>query len=280
MVEPTPLRRNVARVRALSVREGSGVERPDLLAAEEPMEIRVHGPGQEAVPIVVTMRTPGGDFELAAGFLFTEGLISGRDDVRRVSYCEDLAPDEQHYNVVTVELARPFDGEALRRSFLASSSCGICGKATLDDVEVHCAPVAPGLEVGGDAILAMPLALRRAQRVFEETGGLHAAGLFAPDGKLLALREDVGRHNAVDKIVGESLLAGSLPLSDRVLQVSGRVGFEIVQKAARAGVPVISAVGAPSSLSVEAADRLGLTLVGFVRDGGFNVYAHPERIRA
>jgi FdhD protein len=280
MVEPTPLRRNVARVRALSVREGAGVERPDLLAAEEPMEIRVHGPGQEAVPVAVTMRTPGGDFELAAGFLFTEGLIAGRDDVRRVSYCEDLAPDEQHYNVVTVELTRRFDADAVRRSFVASSSCGICGKATLDDVEVHCAPIAPGPQVEGDAILAMPLTLRRAQRVFEETGGLHAAGLFAPGGKLLALREDVGRHNAVDKIVGESLLAGDLPLSGRVIQVSGRVGFEIVQKAARAGVPVISAVGAPSSLSVEAADRLGMTLVGFVRDGGFNVYAHPERILA
>jgi FdhD protein len=280
MVEPTPLRRSVARVRALSVREGAGVERPDLLAAEEPMEIRVQGPGQEAVPVAVTMRTPGGDFELAAGFLFTEGLIAGREDVRRVSYCEDLAPAEQHYNVVTVELATPFDAERVRRSFLASSSCGICGKATLDDVEVHCAAIAPGPEVERDAILEMPHTLRLAQRVFEETGGLHAAGLFAPGGKLLALREDVGRHNAVDKIVGESLLAGDLPLTGRVLQVSGRVGFEIVQKAARAGVPVISAVGAPSSLSVEAAERMGMTLVGFVREDGFNVYAHPERIRA
>jgi FdhD protein len=278
MVEPTPLRRSTARVRALSVRQGAGVERPDLLAAEEPMEIRVQGPGQEAVPIVVTMRTPGGDFELAAGFLFTEGLIAGRDEVRRVSYCEDLAPGEQHYNVVTVELATPFDPGAVRRSFVASSSCGICGKATLEDVEVHCAPIAPGPRVEAGTILAMPDALRRAQRVFEETGGLHAAGLFAPGGKLLALREDVGRHNAVDKIVGESLLAGDLPLSGRVLQVSGRVGFEIVQKAARAGIPVISAVGAPSSLSVEAAERMGITLVGFVRGDRFNVYAHPERI--
>jgi FdhD protein len=279
MAEPTPLRRNVARVRALSVREGAALERPDVLAAEEPMEIRVHGPGQEQVPAAVTMRTPGGDFELAAGFLFTEGLIEARDDVRRVSYCEDLSPQEQHYNVVTVELWRPFDERLLRRNFLATSSCGICGKATLDDVEVHCAPIAPGPEVEAHAILAMPTALRRAQRVFEETGGLHAAGLFSPGGRLLALREDVGRHNAVDKIVGESLLAGDLPLAERVLQVSGRIGFEIVQKAARAGVPVISAVGAPSSLSAEAADRLGMTLVGFVRDGRFNVYSHPERIR-
>jgi FdhD protein len=277
--EAAPLRRNVARVRALAVSEGATVERPDVLAAEEPMEIRVEGAGQPAVAVAVTMRTPGGDFELATGFLFTEGLIANRDDVRRVSYCEDLEPDEQHYNVVTVELTRPFDADAVRRNFYASSSCGICGKATLDDVEVHCAPIGPGPEVEGDAIAGMPDALRGAQRVFEQTGGLHAAGLFSAEGELLALREDVGRHNAVDKIVGERLLAGDLPLSERVLQVSGRIGFEIVQKAARAGIPVISAVGAPSSLAVEAAERLGMTLVGFVRDGRFNLYTHPGRIR-
>jgi FdhD protein len=278
MAEPVPIRRNVARVRALAVDAGAKVERPDVLAAEEPMEIRVEGEGQRAVPVAVTMRTPGSDFELAAGFLYTEGLISSRDEVRRVSYCEDLEPEEQHYNVVTVELARPFDAAVLRRNFFANSSCGICGKATLDDVEVHCAPIAPGPEVQGDAITAMPDTLRQAQRVFEQTGGLHAAGLFAPGGKLLALREDVGRHNAVDKIVGQGLLAGDLPLSERVLQVSGRIGFEIVQKAARAGLPVITAVGAPSSLAVEAAERMGMTLVGFVREQRFNVYTHPERI--
>lgn len=280
MPEAVPLRRNVARVRALAVREGASVERPDVLAAEEPMEIRVEGEGQPAVAVAVTMRTPGGDFELATGFLFTEGLISGSDDVRRVSYCEDLEPEEQHYNVVTVELTRSFDTDAVRRNFYASSSCGICGKATLDDVEVHCAPIAAGgPEVDGATIGQMPDALRSAQRVFEQTGGLHAAGLFSVEGALLSLREDVGRHNAVDKIVGERLLAGDLPLSERVLQVSGRIGFEIVQKAARAGIPVISAVGAPSSLAVSAAERLGMTLVGFVRDGRFNVYTHPGRIR-
>jgi FdhD protein len=279
MADAIPLRRNVSRVRALSVRAGDVRERPDLLATEEPMEIRVEGAGQDPVSVAVTMRTPGGDFELAAGFLFTEGLIGGRDEVRRVSYCEDLAPDEQHYNVVTVELARSFDATALSRNFYASSSCGICGKATLDDVEVHCAPIAPGPEVDGEALLSMPDALRSGQRVFEQTGGLHAAGLFSPGARLLALREDVGRHNAVDKIVGECLLAGDLPLSERVLQVSGRIGFEIVQKAARAGIPVISAVGAPSSLAVEAAERLGMSLVGFVREDRFNVYTHAERIR-
>jgi len=279
MAEAVPLRRNVARVRATAVNAGVAAERPDILAAEEPMEIRVEGAGQPAVSVAVTMRTPGGDFDLAAGFLFTEGLIDRADDVRRVSYCEDLEPDEQHYNVVTVELARPFDAELLRRNFYASSSCGICGKATLDDVEVHCAPIAPGPEVAGAVISGLPGALRRAQRVFEQTGGLHAAGLFTADGELRSLREDVGRHNAVDKIVGERLLAGDLPLSDGVLQVSGRIGFEIVQKAGRAGIPVISAVGAPSSLAVDAGGRLGMTLVGFVRDDRFNVYTHPERIR-
>ena len=278
MAEAVPIRRNIARVRALAVDAGAKVERPDVLAAEEPMEIRVEGADQQAVAVAVTMRTPGSDFELAVGFLYTEALISSRDEVRRVSYCEDLEPEDQHYNVVTVELARPFDASVLRRSFFASSSCGICGKATLDDVEVHCSPISPGPEVRGEAITAMPGTLRTAQRVFEQTGGLHAAGLFAPGGKLLALREDVGRHNAVDKIVGQGLLAGDLPLSERVLQVSGRIGFEIVQKAARAGIPVITAVGAPSSLAVEAAERLGMTLVGFVREQRFNVYTHPERV--
>jgi FdhD protein len=275
---PIPLRRNVTAAKVLRVTDGSRSVRADTLATEEPMEIRVAGLGQDAVPAAVTMRTPGGDFELAAGFLYTEGLIQGRHDVARVSYCEDLRPEEQRYNVVTVELTRPFDPSVLSRNFYANSSCGICGKATLEDVEVHCAPLSPGPEVAADAIRLLPDALRGAQDVFERTGGLHAAGLFDPDGGLLSLREDVGRHNAVDKVVGEALLAGELPLAERILQVSGRVSFEIVQKAARAGIPIVSAVSAPSSLAVQAADRLGMTVIGFVREGRFNVYAHPERI--
>lgn len=279
MAEPQPLRRSTARVRATAVWGDGVAERSDELATEEPMEIRVEGPGQEAEPVAVTMRTPGGDFELAAGFLFTEGLIAGREDVRRVSYCEDLAPQEQHYNVVTVELARPFDPEPLRRrSFFSSSSCGICGKAALEDVEVGCGPIAPGPRVPAEVIRGLPDSLRRAQRVFDRTGGLHAAGLFTPSGKLLSAREDVGRHNAVDKVIGEAVLAGDLPLAGRVLQVSGRIGFEIVQKAARAGIPVLGAVGAPSSLAVDAAERLGMTLAGFVREHRFNVYTHAARI--
>ena len=272
-----PARRNVTNVRVTAVHDGVRSERPDVVATEEPLEIRAGGPGQEARAVAVTMRTPGGDYELAAGFLFTEGLIAP-GDVRRVAYCDDLGDDEQRYNVVTVTLARTFDHEALRRNFFATSSCGICGKAALDDVEVRCAPVAGDTQVATSVLVALPDALRAKQRVFDRTGGLHAAGLFTPAGELVTLREDVGRHNAVDKVIGERLLAGDLPLADHVLQVSGRASFEIVQKAAVAGIPVVSAVSAPSSLAVDAAERLGLTLVGFVRDGRCNVYAHPERV--
>jgi len=279
MREPTSVpRRNITRAKVAAVRSGTSTERTDVLVTEEPMEIRVEGPAQAAVSVAVTMRTPGGDFELAAGFLFTEGLIGGREDVRTISYCEDLSPDEQRYNVVTVKLAGAFDAERLKRNFYATSSCGICGKAALEHIEVACAPVGPGPQVSGRVIGSLPTALRQQQRVFEQTGALHAAGLFAPDGRMLALREDIGRHNAVDKIVGEALLAGALPLSGRILFVSGRASFEIVQKAATAGVPIVAAVSAPSSLAVEAAERFGMTVVGFVREDRFNVYSHPERV--
>jgi FdhD protein len=273
-----PVRRNVTRAKVMAVNDGVRSERADTLASEEPMEIRVEGPEHRPVSVAVTMRTPGGDCELAAGFLFTEGLIDTREEIINVSYCEDLAPQEQRYNVVTVKLAHTFDETLLRRNFYASSSCGICGKATLDDVEVHCAPLAAGPQVAPAVIQGLPEALRAGQRVFEQTGGLHAAGVFSASGELRSVREDVGRHNAVDKVVGEALLSGELPMTERLLQVSGRVSFEIVQKAARAGIPLIAAVSAPSSLAVEAADRLGMTVVGFVRDGRFNVYTHPERI--
>ena len=271
------LRRNATPVRVLSVRGGHRSERPDVVASEEPMEIRAHGPGQEPVRVAVTMRTPGGDFELAAGFLFTEGLI-GPDDVRQVAYCDDVDTEDQRYNVITVALAERFDEDRLHRNFFATSSCGVCGKAALEDVEVRCAPIPAGFRVSAETIVELPGRLRSAQRVFDRTGGLHAAGLFTGDGDVVTVREDVGRHNAVDKTIGEQLLAGTLPLADRIMQVSGRVSFEIVQKAAVAGVPVLSAVGAPSSLAVDAAERLGVTIVGFVRDGGCNVYSGAERI--
>jgi FdhD protein len=257
--------------------DGVRSERTDTLAAEEPLEIRVQGPGQEQRSVAVTMRTPGGDFELAVGFLFTEGLIVP-SDVVRVAYCDNLPGEDQQYNIVSITLNRPFDHDQLKRNFYATSSCGVCGKAALDDIEVRCAPVAEGTRVSTDTLLGLPTALRRAQKVFDRTGGLHAAALFEPDGKLVTIREDVGRHNAVDKMVGEQVLAGKVPLADHVLQVSGRLSFEIVQKAAVAGIPIVSAVSAPSSLAVEAGERFGMTLVGFVRDDRLNVYTHPERV--
>ena len=272
------LRRTVSPARVLIVREGSPVVGPDRLASEEPMEIRAAGPGQAAESVAVTLRTPGNDFELAVGFLYTEDLIASRDDVASVAYCADLGPEEQPYNIVTVELTRPFDGSALQRNFYATSSCGICGKASIDQVHLSCARLEPGPVVAGSTVVALPDRLRAAQRIFEETGGLHGSGLFDAEGKLLSVREDIGRHNAVDKLVGMSLLAGSTPLSDRVLMVSGRVSFEIVQKGAKAGVPILCAVSAPSNLAVDTAEDLGMTLVGFVRGGGFNVYTHVERI--
>jgi FdhD protein len=277
MATAEPLRRNVTDVRVTVVNDGVRGQRPDTLATEEPMEIRVHGPGQPAEAVAVTMRTPGADHELAVGFLFTEGLI-GAGEVRRVAYCDDLDGEEQRYNVVTVTLDRPFDHDRLHRNFFATSSCGVCGKATLDDVEVRCDPVSDGPVVAADLLVSLPDRLRSKQRVFDRTGGLHAAALFAPSGELLALREDVGRHNAVDKVIGEQVLAGRVPLADRVLQVSGRASFEIVQKAAVAGIPIVSAVSAPSSLAVEAGARFGMTIVGFVRDGRCNVYTGPERV--
>ncbi len=277
MATTEPLRRNVTDVRMTVIDLGVRSHRPDTLATEEPMEIRVQGPGQRAQPVAVTMRTPGADHELAVGFLYTEGLIAP-GEVRRVAYCDDLEDDEQRYNVVTVTLDRPFDHERLHRNFFASSSCGVCGKATLDDVEVRCEPVADGPVVPVDVLVSLPDRLRSKQRVFDRTGGLHAAGLFTPAGDLVELREAVGRHNAVDKVIGDRFLAGAVPLSDLVLQVSGRASFEIVQKAAVARVPIVSAVSAPSSLAVDAAARFGITLAGFVRDGRCNVYTRPERI--
>jgi FdhD protein len=276
MQPAAPLRRNVTTARVLALREGTTFERADRLAGEEPMEIRAGGPGQEPASVSVTMRTPGSDFELAAGFLLTEGLVTSRDEIASVAYCE-LPDEDQNYNVVTVRLLRPFDAEALRRNFYATSSCGVCGKASLDQVRVACAVLPDGPTVTGSVLLSLPEALRSAQRVFEQTGGLHAAGLFDPAGQAVAVREDVGRHNAVDKLVGWALLNEGL-LSGRVLMVSGRVSFEIVQKAAVAGIPIVCAVSAPSSLAVEVADDVGMTLVGFLRGNGFNVYSHPERI--
>jgi FdhD protein len=261
----------------VAVRPDRHLRRPDRLATEEPMEIRVAGPGQVPEPVTVTMRTPGHDFELAVGFLYTEGLV-GPSDVAAVKYCELPDDEEQRYNIVTVELRRPAAATSRLRSFPASSSCGLCGTATLDEVERRCPPVAPGPAVPGSVLPTLPGRLRAGQRLFEETGGLHGAALAGADGTVGCVREDVGRHNAVDKVVGHAVLGRAVPLSGRVLMVSGRVSFEIVQKAAMAGIGVIGAVSAPSSLAVEAAERLGVTVAGFIRDGGYNLYSHPERV--
>ncbi len=277
MVAPEHVRRNVTPVRVLAVRGDVRSERADTLATEEPLEIRAHGPEQDAIRVAVTMRTPGGDFELAAGFLVTEGLVTPLG-IRRVAYCDDLDDEEQRFNVVTVTLTEPFDEAMLSRNFYATSSCGVCGKASLDDIAVRCDVVPVGAAISARTLVGLPDRLRASQQVFDRTGGLHAAGLFTMSGEPIGIREDVGRHNAVDKVIGEQALAGRLPLADTALQVSGRASFEIVQKAAVAGIPVVASVSAPSSLAVEAGDRLGVTVVGFVRDGRCNVYTHPDRI--
>lgn len=254
--------------------ETPNVER-DVVAVEEPMEIRI---GDHRVS--VTMRTPGDDFELAAGFLFTEGLIGGREAIAELRYCDTEEPQE--YNIVTARLRDPdaFDPTSLKRNFYTTSSCGVCGKASLEAIEIRGVDPLPldAWRVDAATIRGLPEALRASQPVFERTGGIHAAGLFTPEGELLVLREDVGRHNAVDKVVGHRLLEDALPARDGVLAVSGRASFEIAQKALAAGIAMIVAVGAPSSLAVEVAERFGMTLVGFAKPTGFNVYTGAARI--
>ena len=269
---------SVSDARVLAVDGDRARERRDRLATEEPLEIRVAAPGADAASVAVTMRTPGHDFELAAGFLLTEGVVEGRDDIESIVYCEDVEEPEQRYNVVTVRLRRAVDLESLRRNVYMSSSCGVCGKASIDQLEVRCPVIADGPVVERAVIEGLSDTLRQAQRVFDQTGGLHATGLFTADGTLRLLREDVGRHNAMDKLVGSQLLAGATPLSSSVVLVSGRLSFELVQKAAVAGVPVLCAVSAPSSLAVSTAKQLGVTLVGFLRGDRFNVYSHTRRV--
>lgn len=253
----------------------------DLLVTEEPLEIRVIVGGSTWMS-TVTMRTPGADFELAAGFLHGEQLIRDADDIRRISYCVDRSIEPaQRYNIVNVALregAAPELG-APQRSFAMTSSCGVCGKANLDALRLRGVPTIPaGQRVAVATVRALPEALRTGQRLFASTGGLHAAGLFDTTGQLLAVREDIGRHNAVDKLLGWALLERRLPLHQHLLMVSGRTSYEILQKALVAGVPVVCAVSAPSSLAVALASEFGLTLVGFLRGERFNIYTGAERI--
>jgi len=276
-----PRRGSKTKTRVRVVEDGHARVRPDTLATEEPMEIRLVS-GDVRQTVAVTMRTPGADFELAAGFLYGEGIVSSPEDILKISYCvsADLGV-EQQYNIVNVELRgdRSYDLRSLERHFYTTSACGVCGKASLDQLELRgCPVIPPGPEVVAQTIYALPNKLREAQGLFEATGGLHAAALFDASGELVALKEDVGRHNATDKLIGWALLEERLPLSNHLIMVSGRSSFEILQKCLAAGVPIVCAISAPSSLAVDVAQQFGITLVGFLRGNKFNVYSGFDRL--
>ncbi|HWJ09942.1 MAG TPA: formate dehydrogenase accessory sulfurtransferase FdhD [Nocardioides sp.] len=270
--------RVTARRRVLRIREGVVDHRPDTLAVEEPMEIRVGGRA-----LTITMRTPGDDFDLAVGFLVSEGVVRAAGDVVAARYCAGATDDGTNtYNVVDVGLdpSLPPPDASLERNFYTTSSCGLCGKASLDAVRTASTwSVADDpLRLTPAVLAALPDRLRAAQRVFDRTGGLHAAALFSADGELVVVREDVGRHNAVDKVVGHAVRNGMLPLRGSILMVSGRASFELVQKAVMAGIPALAAVSAPSSLAADLAEENGMTLVGFLRGSSMNVYAGADRV--
>lgn len=270
--------RVTARRRAHHVTVEASVDRSETLAVEEPLEIRVNGSA-----ITVTMRTPGSDIELAQGFLLTEGIITGRDDIVAVQYCSGATDAGTNtYNVLDVTLAAGVPTPALdvTRNFYTTSSCGVCGKASLEAVRLT-SRYRPGddpSKVAVDTLSAMPAQLREAQKVFASTGGLHGAALFDADGTMLVVREDIGRHNAVDKVIGWALEHHRVPLPGTVLLISGRASFELTQKAVMAGIPVLAAVSAPSSLAVDLAGQSGLTLVAFLRGESMNVYTRPDRL--
>jgi FdhD protein len=270
------------RRKVIRIRDGAVSTRPDTLVAEEPLEIRLNGK-----PLAITMRTPGDDFALAAGFLVSEGVFGEADELQNIVYCAGATADGSNtYNVVDVRTAPGvvLPDITLERNVYTTSSCGLCGKASLDAVRttarwaIDDGAEAPPVRLEPALLAGLPDRLRAAQRVFDRTGGLHAAALFTEDGELLDVREDVGRHNAVDKLVGRALQRGDLPLSRTILLVSGRASFELAQKAVMAGIPVLAAVSAPSSLAVDLAAETGLTLVGFLRGPSMNVYAGEHRI--
>ncbi|WP_028650082.1 formate dehydrogenase accessory sulfurtransferase FdhD [Nocardiopsis sp. CNT312] len=270
--------RSTVRGKVLRIRDGAASERVDTLIAEEPLEIRVDG-----TPLAVTMRTPGHDFDLVSGFLVGEGVVAARSEVQAIRYCAGAAEDGTNtYNVLDVSLSPgvPRPDTSLERNFYTTSSCGLCGRASLDAVRMQAQWLVSddALRVGADTLGLLPERLRSYQRLFDRTGGLHAAGLFDGEGEMLAVREDVGRHNAVDKLIGWALNSGRLPLRETVLVVSGRASFELVQKAWMAGVPALAAVSAPSSLAVDLAAEAGMTLVGFLRGSSMNVYTGQDRV--
>ena len=260
------------------VADGKPLDVPDVVAVEEPLELRLHDK-----PFAVIMRTPGSDRELAAGFLLSEGLIASADELGAVEHCRHPDHAEAH-NVVNVFLLGSAAAElparlAERRNVLANSSCGVCGRLTIDTLRTRASPLSETLAMTPEGVLSMPAQLRVRQPLFDETGALHAAAVFSANGECLAIAEDVGRHNAVDKVVGHLLLEERLPLSNHALAVSGRTSFEIVQKAWLAGIELVCAVSAPSSLAIELAKEGNITLVGFARGNSFNVYTHSQRIR-
>lgn len=268
-------------VRAWKIDQESGGWRRDHLATEEPMEIRLITQGARQT-VAVTMRTPGNDFDLAAGFLHGEGVIGSRNDIETITYCVDPDIDAaQQYNIVNVTLRQHVapDLAPLERHFYTTSACGVCGKASLESLQLKSCPVIQdGPVIPAEVLYSLPDKLGKAQGVFQKTGGLHAAALFDTSGQLIQVREDVGRHNALDKLIGWALLEGTLPLSDSILLVSGRSSFEILQKALAAGIPIVCAISAPSSLAVDLAREFGITLIGFLRGERCNVYTSPERV--
>ncbi|MFK0730176.1 MAG: formate dehydrogenase accessory sulfurtransferase FdhD [Gloeotrichia echinulata GP01] len=261
------------------VENGKMRPRQDQLTTEEPLEIRLVSPRRT---VAVTMRTPGADFELAAGFLYAEGVISCKQDIQRLSYCVDESVDgEQRYNIVNVELRSGLipDLQPLERHFYTTSACGVCGKASLAALRLRgCPVISPEPRVKPEIIYSLPDKLRSAQGIFTATGGLHAAAVFDAQGNLLNLREDVGRHNALDKLIGSAMLSEELPFNNHIVMVSGRSSFELLQKSVAAGVPIVCSVSAPSSLAVSVAQEFGITLIGFLRGERFNVYTGWERI--
>lgn len=273
------MERSKIRTRVWVVERGQGRSRSDQVATEEPLEIRLTHPQRT---VAITMRTPGADFELAAGFLYGEGVIQQREDIDRISYCVDPDLDgQQRYNIVNVELRADLapDLQPLERHFYTTSACGVCGKTSLEALKVRSAKILDAQPiVTAEVLYALPDQLQEVQGLFKATGGLHAAALFDCAGNRRSLQEDVGRHNALDKLIGSALLAGNLPLSQSIVLVSGRASFEIMQKCLAARVPIVCAVSAPSSLAVALAQEFGMTLIGFLRGERFNVYAGEERI--
>jgi FdhD protein len=262
-------------VEIVRVRDGCTAGASDRAATEEPLEVRLHGQ-----PFAVIMRTPGADRELAAGFLLSERVLKGADDLGTINYCTDDAAVRAE-NVINVTLTNGATLDVLlagRRRVTMSSSCGMCGRLTIESLRVDVPAIEARWTLPRAALATMPGLLRAAQAVFDETGGLHAAGLFSPAGALEHFAEDVGRHNAVDKVIGRMLMREALPLGDHALFVSGRTSYEIVQKALVAGIPIVASVSAPSTLAIELAVDAGITLAGFVRGSGFNIYSHPSRI--